>query len=110
MKNKKSLTIKEYLKEETNKELKILLEGYYLKDLSIDLFFKVFEEVDCNPKSVADFIKSATINNETSYKLAIFGMRTTENNNKRYENTCYNSTGLNYNIDDEDYYYEKYFR
>lgn len=106
----KKLTIKEYLKEEKNKKLNILLEGYYLKDIPIELFFENFEEVGKTPEKVAQFILSSAMNNELSYTLAAFGVRQSELLMKKFEDEPSNFTGINDNIDDEDYYYSNYFR
>jgi len=68
----KKITIREYLESINNKTLKELINNYNLKDVSIDLFFRYFEErIEKNPTSVANFI----LNNENSFELGLFGSR-----------------------------------
>lgn len=73
MKEKKT-TIGKYLSEEKNKQLTQLLTNYFLKDVPINLFFKVFDKVTQNPSDVAAFI----LDSNNAYELAMFGFRASE--------------------------------
>ena len=64
--------ISTYLREYNNPKLKILLENYALSSLSIDLFFKYFENrIQKTPKAVAEFI----LDDKNGYELSLLGHR-----------------------------------
>ena len=83
MKKQKQVTVKDYLKNEKNKQVNFLLNAYYLSNVSIELFFRVFEEVEKTPEAVINFI----LEPENSYELSVFGARAT--------NVCSYSNGYN---------------
>ena len=70
-KNKKKVTISMYLKDINDKFLKIYLENYNIKNVDIELFFKMFDSVQHNPKDVAKFI----LDEANGVELSIFGHR-----------------------------------
>ena len=49
-------TVYTYLKEVMTLNLQIIISNYFLRGVEIDLFFKVFSNVEKDPKSVAEFI------------------------------------------------------
>ena len=71
---RKKTTIGKYLSDEKNKQLTQLLTNYFLKDVSINLFFKVFDKVDQNPSAVSAYI----LDSNNAYELAMFGFRASE--------------------------------
>jgi len=64
-------TISQYLKNEKNSLLNQLLSNYFLNNVSIDLFFKVFDKVNQTPKDVAEFI----LDEKNGFDLGVFGSR-----------------------------------
>ena len=76
MEKSKKITIKEYLNEYSkNKLLNSLLENYALKNIDIELFFKVFDSVQRTPSDLAKFI----LDDKNGYDLSVFGNRTSGN-------------------------------
>lgn len=69
--NSKKNTVYTYLKEIMTPNLQIIISNYFLRDVEIDLFFKVFSNVEKDPKSVAEFI----LDGNNAYRLAMFGAR-----------------------------------
>ena len=53
---RKKDTVYTYLKEVMTLNLQIIISNYFLRGVEIDLFFKVFSNVEKDPKSVAEFI------------------------------------------------------
>ena len=69
--NSKKNAVYTYLKEIMTPNLQIIISNYFLRDVVIDLFFKVFSNVEKDPKSVAEFI----LDGNNAYRLAMLGAR-----------------------------------
>lgn len=67
----KEVTLEQYLMNESDKKIKFLLTAYYLKNVSVELFFKEFEEVERTPAAVKEFLMDL----DNGYNLALFGSR-----------------------------------
>ncbi len=68
-------TVYTYLKEVMTLNLQIIISNYFLRGVEIDLFFKVFSNVEKDPKSVAEFILMLIYKNEycfLHYNLIFF--------------------------------------
>ena len=65
------MTISEYLSSKKDKTLKTILTNCSLDNVSINLFFKVFENVERKPDAVMDFIKDPN----NAYELSVLGYR-----------------------------------
>lgn len=69
---KEKIKISTYLYEYNNPNLQTLLKNYALTNVSIDLFFKYFENrVKQNPKEVVEFI----LDEKNGYELSMLGHR-----------------------------------
>lgn len=64
-------TVYTYLKEVMTLNLQIIISNYFLRGVDIDLFFKVFSNVEKDPKSVAEFI----LDGNNAYQLTMLGAR-----------------------------------
>lgn len=68
---RKKDTVYTYLKEVMTLNLQIIISNYFLRGVEIDLFFKVFSNVEKDPKSVAEFI----LDGNNAYQLTMLGAR-----------------------------------
>lgn len=64
-------TVYTYLKEVMTLNLQIIISNYFLRGVEIDLFFKVFSNVEKDPKSVSEFI----LDGNNAYQLTMLGAR-----------------------------------
>ncbi len=90
---KKDIKLIDYLKDVITPIAKEILKNYFLKDISITLFFKVFgNRVDSNPCSVLEFI----LDSKNGYELCLLGARVSgQSNIPAYngKNNLYDSNG-----------------
>lgn len=68
---RKKDTVYTYLKEVMTLNLQIIISNYFLRGVEIDLFFKVFSNVEKDPKSVAEFI----LDGNNAYQLTMLVAR-----------------------------------